>query len=145
MTRDDLAYALERRWPVLNGPAMLRAGPFREAADHALAMFGTVAQVVEAVAIYGELRGARNPGAVIVARLGWAVADAETRQQWRTDESEARRWRCVETVAQRGETLRALVDRGELFPDEALDILTSEFADLDLRVIGVAALEGGRS
>ena len=140
---DKLAQALGERFPQLDVPKFRRHPAFRRRGADAIAALGGVAQVVAEVGAYGELRGAANPHGVVVARLGWAVADHAERRQVADDRAEADRWAAVDRAARRGETLRALVARGVMFDDEAVEQVAVEFADADLRATALAALDGG--
>ena len=142
---DELAQALGERFPQLDVPKFRRHPAFRRRGADAIASLGSVAQVVAEVGAYGELRGAANPYGVVVARLGWAVADHAERRQVAADHSEADRWAEVDRAARRGETLRELVARGALFDDEAAEQVAAEFTDADLRATALAALTGGSS
>ena len=140
---DELVQALGERFPQLDVPKFRRHPAFRRRGADAIASLGGVAQVVAEVGAYGELRGAANPYGVVVARLGWAVADHAERQQVADDRAEADRWAAVDRAARRGETLRALVERGVMFSDEAAEQVAAEFTDVDLRATALAALDGG--
>lgn len=138
---ERIALALAERFDGLEVPAMAHHSAFRQAVDGALAVLDEETVVARVVA-QGPLTGARNPHAVIVARLRQLPALEGDRHRLMDDHEEARRWAAVDRAARRGETLRALVERGELYPDEAAGMLAREFDD-DLRGMAAAALIGG--
>lgn len=139
---ERVALALAEHFGGLDVAAMACHSAFRQAVDGALAVLGEETAVARVVA-QGSLTGARNPHAVIVARLRQLPALEGDRRRLMDDHEEARRWAAVDRAARRGETLRALVERGDLFEDEAGAMLSREFEDDDLRGLAAAALIGG--
>ena len=141
---ERIAHRLGEYFAALEVPAMARHSAFRQAVEGALAVLAEEAVVARVVA-QGPLTGARNPHAVIVARLRQLPALEAGRRRLMDENEEARRWAAVDRAARRGETLRALVERGDLFADEAGAMLSREFEDDDLRGLAAAALAGGQT
>jgi hypothetical protein len=141
-----VAEALAERFDSLDVAKAIRVPAFCDAVSSALRVVdGDVTALVDEVADYGELAGARSPYRVVVARLRWIVEDVPERVRHADERAEAVRWARVDRAAKRGETLRALVERGDIFCDEALGMIGQEFAgDDDLAGIARAALEGAR-
>ena len=142
MTRAErVARALAERFPELDASAMARHPAFANAVSAALTVADEWA-IVEQIAAMGGLAGARNPHAVVVARLRELPTIAADRGRFAAEDAEERRWAAVDRAAKRGESLRRLVDAGTIFADEAAHLAASEFPDDDLRAIAEAALGG---
>ncbi len=141
---ERVAFAIAEKLGGLDAAAMARHPAFVRAVAAALKVLDEDDLVAQVVAL-GGLAGARNPHAVIVARLRELPAIAADRRRIAEDVAEVARWAAVDWAAKRGVTLRALVDRGDIFEDEARSMLASEFTDDGLRGIAAAALAGGSS
>ncbi|MDA8314738.1 MAG: hypothetical protein M0010_06125 [Actinomycetota bacterium] len=139
---ERVAWALASRLPGLNAAAMSEHVAFVRALHAALAIADEQSIVAQVVAL-GGLQAARNPGAVVVARLRQLPALAAKGKRIADEATEVARWRRVDAAARRGETLRELVAAGTIYPDEATRMLREELPDHGLRAIAEAALVGG--
>lgn len=144
-----IAYALaEQLAGVLDAPAMAAHRAFRDAVDAALAVLDEGA-VVERVLAQGGLGGARNPHAVVVARLRSIPAHVQDRCEAAVEREAAAaidgpRSRALRAAAERGGALRAHVRRGAMTLEEALGQLDWECRrDVDALGVALAAFEGG--
>lgn len=132
MTRAErLAWAIADRLPGLDPAAMAEHRAFREAVVAALAVADEQA-VVEQVAAMGDLDGARNPHAVVVARLRQIPRHAAARSEVEVARAaeraaDAPATRALREAAERGAVLRAHVRRGVMTRAEALAQIDWEF------------------
>jgi hypothetical protein len=138
---ERVAVALAERF-VLRPRLLLCSVAFRMAVTEAL---GTVTEdeLLGWVVDGGELTGVRNAYAAVIARVRRVPEHVAADRRVRDDVAEASRWARVDHAVRRGETLRSLVADGELFLDEAAELVSTEFADSDLRSLALAALKGG--
>jgi hypothetical protein len=141
---ERIAWAVADQLDGLDAAAMGRHPAFQRAVEDALRVVDERG-IVEAIVAQGPLAGARNPHAVVVARLRQLPALAAERARVVDVRAEDARWQAVDRAVKRAQTLRGLVDAGTIYADEAARWLAEEFSDASLREIAEAALAGGRS
>ncbi len=139
----DHAFILRRFsvvFPV--SPALLtRARAFKEAVDAAL-LIVTAEQLVAEVVAMGPLTGARNPVAVLIARVRAIPENHSLDAQVATDQAEASFFRRQGSAGSRGQTVGDLVKDGTLELDEAERLLSLEFPDESLLAVALDGLRG---
>jgi hypothetical protein len=139
---ESIAVELARHYG-LRFRGFLRARAFEESVTAALLLVSEselVAIVIEA----GGLFDARNPYAVLIARIGRIPEDLGADRLLFGELAETSRWRRVDAASRRGETLRALVERGDIGSDEAASLVRAEFTECEFQELALAALDGGR-
>ena len=148
MTRAErIAWAIADRLPGLDPAAMAAHPAFREAVAAALTVADEPA-VVERVAAMGGLAGARNPHAVVVARLRQIPRHATTRAEIEVERGAERAadtpaTRALKAAAERGAVFRIHVERGVMSREEALRELDWQCrADPDSLGVALQAFEG---
>jgi hypothetical protein len=144
---ERVAWSLAEHFPALNAAAMSAHPAFRQAVDGALAG-ASEAAVVEQVVAQGGLAGARNPHAVLVARLRQLPTHAQDRREVEVERQasaalDGPRARALRAAADRGAVLRAQVERGAMSRQEALDALEWECKDAEVLAVGLAGFAGG--
>ena len=142
---ERVAWALAEQLDGLDGAAMSVHPAFVRAVDQALAVVGEAA-VVDGVVRQGGLAGARNPHAVVVARLRKLPSLAGERQRMADARAirrglDAPELRAAQAAAERGIVLGAHVERALLSRQEALATIDTEFRG-GLLAVALDAFEG---